>query len=170
MPRVARSRDVVLLVGALSLATAVTVSLQRLPDVNPTTVALALLLIVPGTACAENVPGAGALFDHGARRGACRDAGGAGRMGARILIVDDGPNIIGTLSPLLGTRQYDGRSAMTGRTATDVLDRDKPDLVILDLGLPDIAGVDVCREIRLSSGAPIVALSARGAEGGRGGC
>ena len=86
-------------------------------------------------------------------------------MAARVLIVDDEPNIIGTLSALLRTRGYDVQSAMTGRAAIDVVDRDKPDLVILDLGLPDMAGVDVCRQIRQLSGVPILVLSARGAEG-----
>src|SRR3954469_2176890 len=50
MSRVVRGRDAVLLIGALILVAATTVSLQRLPDVSPTTVALALLLIVLGTA------------------------------------------------------------------------------------------------------------------------
>jgi two-component system KDP operon response regulator KdpE len=86
-------------------------------------------------------------------------------MSARILIVDDEPNILGTLSPLLRTRGYDVLSAMTGRTALDVAERDKPDLVILDLGLPDMAGAEVCRLIRQNTSTPIVVLSARGAEG-----
>jgi len=86
-------------------------------------------------------------------------------VSARILIVDDEPNIIGTLSPLLRTRGYDVLSAMTGRAALDVVERDAPDLVILDLGLPDMAGAEVCRLIRQSSGTPILVLSARGAEG-----
>jgi two-component system KDP operon response regulator KdpE len=86
-------------------------------------------------------------------------------MSARILIVDDEPNIIGTLSPLLRTRGYDVLSAMTGRAALDIVDRDKPDLIILDLGLPDMAGAEVCRLIRQTTGTPILVLSARGAEG-----
>jgi two-component system KDP operon response regulator KdpE len=86
-------------------------------------------------------------------------------VASRILIVDDEPNIIGTLSPLLRTRGYDVQSAMTGRAAIDVVERDRPDLIILDLGLPDMAGVDVARQIRQGTTAPIVVLSARGAEG-----
>jgi two-component system KDP operon response regulator KdpE len=54
---------------------------------------------------------------------------------------------------------------MTGRAALDTLDRDKPDLIVLDLGLPDLDGIDVCREVRHTSSAPIIVLSARGAEG-----
>jgi len=86
-------------------------------------------------------------------------------MAARILVVDDEPNIIATMAPLLRARGYEVFSAMTGRAAVEALDRDKPDLVILDLGLPDIDGVEVCRQIRTASGVPIVVLSARGAEG-----
>jgi two-component system KDP operon response regulator KdpE len=86
-------------------------------------------------------------------------------MAVRILIVDDEPNIIGTVAPLLRARGYDVLSAMSGRLALDIAERDKPDLVILDLGLPDMQGVDVCRQIRQSSNTPILVLSARGAEG-----
>jgi two-component system KDP operon response regulator KdpE len=86
-------------------------------------------------------------------------------VGTRILIVDDEPNIIATLSPLLRTRGYDVLSAMTGRSALDVVERDTPELIILDLGLPDMAGVEVSRQIRQTTSAPILVLSARGAEG-----
>lgn len=86
-------------------------------------------------------------------------------MTVRMLIVDDEPNIVSTLAPLLRGRGYDVLSASSGRSALDMVARDKPDLVILDLGLPDMQGVDVCREIRESSKVPIVVLSARGAEG-----
>jgi two-component system KDP operon response regulator KdpE len=84
---------------------------------------------------------------------------------ARILVVDDEPNIIGTVAPLLRAQGYEVFSAMTGRAGLEAMERDKPDLVVLDLGLPDMEGVDVCVEIRRSSGVPILVLSARGAEG-----
>jgi len=83
----------------------------------------------------------------------------------RILIVDDEPNIIGTVTALLRARGYDVLAAMNGRSALDVVERDKPELVILDLGLPDMPGVEVCRQIRQSSNTPVLVLSARGAEG-----
>ena len=86
-------------------------------------------------------------------------------MAARILIVDDEPNIIGTVAPLLQTKGYEVLTAMTGRAALEAHERDKPDLVVLDLGLPDLDGVDVCVAIRHSSGVPILVLSARGREG-----
>lgn len=86
-------------------------------------------------------------------------------MPPRILVIDDEPNILGTLAPLLRARGYDVFTAMNGRTARESVDRDKPDLIVLDLGLPDIDGVDLCREIRDTVSVPIVVLSARGAEG-----
>jgi two-component system KDP operon response regulator KdpE len=85
-------------------------------------------------------------------------------MAARILVVDDEPNILGTLAPLLRSRGYEVYTAMTGRAALEAVDREKPDLVVLDLGLPDIDGVAVCRTIRETLTIPIIVLSARGAE------
>jgi two-component system, OmpR family, KDP operon response regulator KdpE len=86
-------------------------------------------------------------------------------MAARILLVDDEPNILATVAPLLRGRGYDVVSAMNGRAALDTFERESPDLLVLDLGLPDMNGIDVCRQIRQTSGAPILVLSARGAEG-----
>ena len=85
-------------------------------------------------------------------------------MAARILIVDDEPNIIGTIAPLLRSRGYVVFSAMSGRAGLEAAEHNKPDLMVLDLGLPDMDGVAVCREVRQTSGMPIVVLSARGAE------
>jgi two-component system, OmpR family, KDP operon response regulator KdpE len=85
-------------------------------------------------------------------------------MAARILLVDDEPNILGTVAPLLRARGYDVFTAMTGTAALEAVDRDQPDLIVLDLGLPDLDGVDVCVGVRQTSGVPILVLSARGAE------
>jgi two-component system KDP operon response regulator KdpE len=85
-------------------------------------------------------------------------------MTARILIVDDEPNIIGAVAPLLKARGYDVLSAMSGRAALETIDRDKPDLIVLDLGLPDIDGVEVCRRVRETLSVPIIVLSARAGE------
>ena len=54
--------------------------------------------------------------------------------------------------------------AGTGRTAVDLFEQERPDLVILDLGLPDMDGSDVCAEMRERGETPILILSARGAE------
>jgi two-component system KDP operon response regulator KdpE len=86
-------------------------------------------------------------------------------MAARILIVDDEPNIIGTVAPLLRARGYEVTPAMNGRAALESIERNVPDLIVLDLGLPDIDGVDVCRTVRGTMSVPIIVLSARGAEG-----
>ena len=83
-------------------------------------------------------------------------------MAARILIVDDEPNIIGAVAPLLRARGYDVLSAMSGRAALEAVDRDEPDLIVLDLSLPDIDGVEVCRRVRQTLSVPILVLSARG--------
>ena len=84
----------------------------------------------------------------------------------RILIVDDEPNIIGTVAPLLRARGYDVTPAMNGLTALESIERNAPDLIVLDLGLPDIDGVEVCRRVRDNTmSMPIIVLSARGAEG-----
>jgi two-component system, OmpR family, KDP operon response regulator KdpE len=86
-------------------------------------------------------------------------------MATRILVVDDEPNIIATVAPLLRARGYEVFSAMTGRAALEAIERDQPDLMVLDLGLPDLDGAEVCRRVRETSGIPILVLSARGAEG-----
>ena len=85
-------------------------------------------------------------------------------MPTRILVIDDEPNILGTLAPLLRTRGYEVSTAMTAKAAREVIARDRPDLIVLDLGLPDADGVELCKEIREAHSVPIVVLSARGAE------
>ena len=86
-------------------------------------------------------------------------------MAARILIVDDEPNILATVTPLLRAKGYDVVTTMTARAGIEAVEREKPDLLVLDLGLPDMDGVDVCVAVRQSTGIPILVLSARGAEG-----
>lgn len=85
-------------------------------------------------------------------------------MPPRVLVVDDEPNILSTLAPLLRARGYHVLTAMSGRAAIEAVEREKPDLIVLDLGLPDVDGVEVCRVVRESASTPIVVLSARGAE------
>ena len=85
-------------------------------------------------------------------------------MPTRILVVDDEPNILGTIATLLRTRGYEVVTAMTANAAREAIARDQPNLIVLDLGLPDADGVDLCREIREADAVPIVVLSARGAE------
>jgi two-component system, OmpR family, KDP operon response regulator KdpE len=85
-------------------------------------------------------------------------------MPPRILVVDDEPTILTTMTPLLQGRGYEVATAMSGRGAIEAADREAPDLIILDLGLPDMDGVDVCRLLRSGRTMPILVLSARGGE------
>jgi len=83
---------------------------------------------------------------------------------ARILLVDDEPSIHKGLTPLLASRGYEVESAMTGHAALQTFERVPPDLIVLDLGLPDLEGGEVCRRVRTTSQVPIIVLSARGAD------
>jgi two-component system KDP operon response regulator KdpE len=85
-------------------------------------------------------------------------------MPARVLVVDDEPSILATMAPLLRSRGYEVSTAMSGKAALESVERLDPDLVILDLGLPDLDGVEVCRLLREGRSTPIIVLSARGAE------
>jgi two-component system, OmpR family, KDP operon response regulator KdpE len=85
-------------------------------------------------------------------------------MTGRILIVDDEPSILATMAPLLRARGYEVATATTGHAALEAVDRQPPQLVILDLGLPDLDGIEVCRRLREGRSVPILVLSARGAE------
>jgi two-component system KDP operon response regulator KdpE len=82
----------------------------------------------------------------------------------RILLVDDEVPIQRAVVPLLRSRGYDVDVAATGDEALKSVRTHPPDLIVLDLGLPDIEGTEVCRRIRAESAIPIVVLSARGAE------
>jgi two-component system KDP operon response regulator KdpE len=82
----------------------------------------------------------------------------------RILLVDDEVPIQRAVAPLLRSRGYDVDVAATGDDALKSVRAHPPDLIVLDLGLPDIEGTEVCRRIRAESAIPIVVLSARGAE------
>ena len=82
----------------------------------------------------------------------------------RILLVDDEVPIQRAVAPLLRSRGYDVDVAATGDDALKSVRMRPPDLIVLDLGLPDLEGTEVCRRIRAESAIPIVVLSARGAE------
>ena len=84
---------------------------------------------------------------------------------ARILLVDDEISIQRTLTPLLRSRGYEVEVAGTGADALKSARRRPPDLIVLDLGLPDLEGTEVCRRMREESKVPIVVLSASGADG-----
>src|SRR5580704_3086041 len=79
----------------------------------------------------------------------------------RVLVVDDEPQILRALRINLRVRGYDVDIAATGKQALEVAARHPPDLVLLDLGLPDLDGVDVIGGLRGWSTAPIIVLSGR---------
>jgi len=79
----------------------------------------------------------------------------------RVLVVDDEPQILRALRVNLAARAYEVLVAENGRQALDSAARDHPDLIVLDLGLPDIDGVQVIQTIRGWSRTPIVILSGR---------
>ena len=81
-----------------------------------------------------------------------------------ILVVDDEPAILRTLKAGLTARGYTVVTAATGRQALNVLTSDIPDAVVLDLGLGDMDGVDICRAVRTWSEVPIIVLSAEDSE------
>jgi two-component system KDP operon response regulator KdpE len=79
----------------------------------------------------------------------------------RVLVVDDEPQILRALRINLRVRQYEVHTAATGAEALAVAAAHPPDLVILDLGLPDMDGVDVIAGLRGWTSAPIIVLSGR---------
>jgi two-component system KDP operon response regulator KdpE len=79
----------------------------------------------------------------------------------RVLIVDDEPQILRALRINLTARQYHVLTATDGTTALQAAGAEHPDLVVLDLGLPDLDGVEVIRRLRAWTPIPIVVLSGR---------
>jgi two-component system KDP operon response regulator KdpE len=83
---------------------------------------------------------------------------------ARILIIDDDPLLQKSLALFLTLRGYEVEGALTAREALEAFARRRPDLVVLDLGLPDRDGIEVCLQLRKESALPIIVLSARGGD------
>lgn len=84
-----------------------------------------------------------------------------------VLVVDDEPEILEIASAYLARADFTVRKAATGQRALDVIALQPPDLVVLDLMLPDIPGEQVCATIRRTSDVPIIMLTARSAEADR---
>ncbi len=80
----------------------------------------------------------------------------------KILVVDDEKKIVSLVRGYLERDGYQVAEAYDGRQALDMFQREKPDLIILDLMLPEIDGLEVCRQVRRSSEVPIIMLTARG--------
>lgn len=84
--------------------------------------------------------------------------------GARILVVDDEPGIRKALKTNLSRHGFQVSVESTGASALDTFERWRPDVVLLDLGLPDMDGIDVIRQVRTKGSTPIIVLSVREAE------
>jgi signal transduction histidine kinase/CheY-like chemotaxis protein len=131
-----------------------------------------------------SVPGEGSAFSYTARfepaaaadaevgAAACREASGAARL--RVLVVDDDLVNATVARRYIKRLGHDSMSAATGAEAIELAAKEEPDLVLLDLGLPDMDGFEACRRLRggMEDGdnTPIVAMTARVDQGVRADC
>lgn len=83
---------------------------------------------------------------------------------AKILLIEDEPGIADTVLYALRTEGFDVLHAATGEDGFRSWETQQPDLILLDVGLPDVSGFEICRRIRAQSGLPIIFLTARGEE------
>jgi len=88
-------------------------------------------------------------------------------MARTILVVDDEVRIVKLVRDYLERAGFDVLTACDGATALQLAHRDRPDLIVLDLMLPGVDGLDVCRRLRQGSGVPIIMLTARVEEADR---
>jgi len=84
--------------------------------------------------------------------------------GETILVIDDEPKIRRVMRSTLSTHGYVISEAMTGEDGVEAVRKTKPDLVLLDMNMPGIGGLEACKEIRRSTDAPIIMLTVRNAE------
>jgi two-component system KDP operon response regulator KdpE len=85
-------------------------------------------------------------------------------VSATILVVDDEPQIRRVLRSTLTSHGYVITDAKTGEEGVESVRKNKPDLVLLDVNMPGMGGIEACREIRRASEAPIIMLTVRNAE------
>ena len=88
-------------------------------------------------------------------------------MPARILIVEDEPAVADLIAYNLRKARFESAIARDGRSALRMAGSFHPDLILLDLMLPELDGLDVCRELRRTSAIPVIMLTARGEESDR---
>jgi DNA-binding response OmpR family regulator len=81
-----------------------------------------------------------------------------------ILLVDDEPLITDSLTYSLKREGFDVEAVADGLSALEAAEKSKPDLIVLDLMLPDISGFEVCRRLRATTSTPVIMLTARGEE------
>ena len=85
-------------------------------------------------------------------------------LGVQVLVVEDDQSVAAGVCDGLARAGFDARHVATGAEAIAAASAIEPDFVLLDLGLPDMEGTDVCRAIRARSQVPIIVVSARGEE------
>ena len=83
---------------------------------------------------------------------------------ATILVVDDEPQIRRVLRATLSSNGYDVIEARNGQEAIEMVIRERPDLILLDVNMPDMSGLEVCSKIRLSFEGPIIMVTVRNSE------
>lgn len=86
------------------------------------------------------------------------------KSGARILVVDDELEIVRALQRSLTAYGYDVFTAASGEEALEAVTHHRPDVMLLDLGLPGISGLEVCKRVRAHSNLPIIVLSVKDTE------
>jgi two-component system KDP operon response regulator KdpE len=86
------------------------------------------------------------------------------KSGARILVVDDEIEILRALQRNLTAHGYEVFTARSGEQALDEIAMHRPDLMLLDLGLPGISGLEVCKKVRAESSLPIIVVSVKDTE------
>jgi len=82
----------------------------------------------------------------------------------RVLIVEDDPNIVDLIRSNLAVRGFDTLVSFDGSKALTLIETEEPDMVLLDLTLPEVDGFELCRQIRERSSVAIIVVSARGGE------
>ena len=86
------------------------------------------------------------------------------KSGARILVVDDEMEILRALQRSLSAHGFEVFTAVSGEEALEAIGHHRPDLMVLDLGLPGMSGLEVCRRVRAQSNLPIIVLSIKDTE------
>src|ERR1700728_3438399 len=82
----------------------------------------------------------------------------------RVLVVEDDPNIVDLIRSNLAVRGFDTVVSNDGLRALELLEREQPDIVLLDLMLPQVDGFELCRQVRERSNVGVIVVSARGGE------
>ena len=117
-----------------------------------------------GTIWVESREGHGSTFAFQPGRGGGGCVSRADEPAATILVVDDEPRYVRWISVNLRASGYRVLTASDGQAALEITAAERPDLLLLDIGLPVVTGLDVCRRIREFSTVPIIMVTAKAAE------